>query len=230
MIDQRQAVHVLQVVIALVRLQRLVRLGGVALDERHADRVRPGLHLHACVFSRSSILSAVSDMFVSDAQVVLVAADLREEHALAVDRDLELVRELQAGHVADDVAQQEDVEFVVGVLREVVAEQQAAARAERQSLDVILLRVVGRHAVRLSRTTSRVGADGQAADLARRREVLLEQRRRDAQHARDVVEAVALVVGRQQLGDVDVEIEQVADRVAVFGAVQAMDRLVAGSG
>ena len=58
-------------------------------------------------------------------------------------------------------------------------------------------------------------------------EVLLEQRRRDAQHAGDVVEAVALVVGGQQVGDVDLEIEQVADGVAVLGAVQAVDRLVA---
>ena len=58
-------------------------------------------------------------------------------------------------------------------------------------------------------------------------EILLEQRRRDAQHAGDVVEPVALVVGRQQIGDVDLQVEQIADGVAVLRAIETMDRLVA---
>ena len=41
--------------------------------------------------------------------------------------------------------------------------------------------------------------------LSAAREIALEQRRRQLQHAGDVVEAVARIVGRQQLGDVDVE-------------------------
>ena len=90
--------------------------------------------------SRSSILSAVADIARSDAAVVFLAADLRHEHAFAVDADLDLVRELQAGQVADDVAEKLDAELVLGILREVVLEEQAAASAERQSLDVILLR------------------------------------------------------------------------------------------
>ena len=69
-----------------------------------------------------------------------------------------------------------------------------------------------------------VGADRQAADLARGRQILLEQRRRDAQHAGLVVEPVALVVGRQQVGDVHVQVQQVADGIAVLGAVQAVHR------
>ena len=138
-------------------------------------------------------------------QVVFLAADLHQEHALAVDRDLELMRELEPGHVADDVPQQLDAEVVVGVLRKVVPEEQAAARAERQSLDVVLLRVVGRNAIGQRRTTSLSNADRQAADLARGRQVLLEQRRRDPQNVGDVVEPVALVVGRQQSSDVDLE-------------------------
>ena len=48
------------------------------------------------------------------------------------------------GHVADDVAAQEDVEVVLGVEREVVLDQQAAACAERQPLDVLALRKIGR--------------------------------------------------------------------------------------
>ena len=54
-------------------------------------------------------------------QVVLRAADLGREHALAVEADLQRVRELEPGHVADDVAGQEDAEVVLAVLRERVA-------------------------------------------------------------------------------------------------------------
>ena len=68
-------------------------------------------------------------------------------------------------------------------------------------------------------------ADREPADLVGGREIALEQRRRQLQHAGDVVEAVARLVGGQQLGDLDVEVQQVADRVAVLGAVQAVERL-----
>ena len=151
------------------------------------------------VFSRSSIVFAGFRHVRVGRQVVLLAADLREEHALAVDRDLELVRELEPGHVADDVAQQQDAELVLGVLREVVRKQQAAARAERQPVDVILLRIVRRNAIG-RRESGRVSVPtARLLILPRGAEVLLEQRRRDAQHAGDVVEPVALVVGRQQV-------------------------------
>ena len=48
-------------------------------------------------------------------------------------------------------------------------------------------------------------ADGQAADLHRRGDVALNQRRRHAQRLRDVVEALARAIGRQQRAHVDVE-------------------------
>ena len=67
-------------------------------------------------------------------------------------------------------------------------------------------------------------ADGEAADLCGGRDVRLHQRRRHAEHVGDVVEAVARVVARQQRRGVDRQIEQVADGVGVFGAVQAMQR------
>src|SRR5690606_7232598 len=48
--------------------------------------------------------------------------------------------------------------------------------------------------------------------------------RRYLEHVRDVIETIALVVLRQQRIDVDVEREQVGDRVLVFGAVETMQR------
>ena len=73
-------------------------------------------------------------------------------------------------------------------------------------------------------------ADRQGADLLGRRQIALLQRRRDAQHVGDIVEAVRRIVGRQQRRDVDVEREHVADRVGVLGAVQAMEHRPAGIG
>ena len=70
-------------------------------------------------------------------------------------------------------------------------------------------------------------AERLAADLAGGRQVLLELRLADAQHAGDVVEAVARVVGRQQRGDVDVYGQEIPDRVAVLGAVEPVECLFA---
>ena len=222
-IDLRQAVHVLQVVVALVRLQRFVRFGVVAPHERDAHGARAGLHLHPRLEPLVDRVGGLRHVLVRR-RVVRFAADLRREHTLAVDRNLELVSELEPGHVADDVAQQHHAQLVLGVLREGVGERQAAAGAERQAVHVILLRIIGRHAEGQAHD-ARVGAHSEAAHAPRGAEILLEQRRRDAQHARDVVETEALVVGRQQGRGVEVQIEQVADRVAVLGAVQPVRRL-----
>jgi hypothetical protein len=66
-------------------------------------------------------------------------------------------------------------------------------------------------------------ADGERADALRGGEVALEQQRRDAEHVRVVVEARARVVRRQHRRDVDLEREEIAHGIRVFGAVQAMD-------
>ena len=114
--------------IAFVRLQRLVRLGVIPFDERHADHSRTGLHEGALLEPLVDLVRRRGHGQIGRA-VVFLAADLRHEHALAVDADLDLVRELQAGQVADDVAEELDAEFVLGILREVVFEEQAAAGA-----------------------------------------------------------------------------------------------------
>ena len=68
-------------------------------------------------------------------------------------------------------------------------------------------------------------AHREPADLLRRGQIPLHERRRHLQHAGDVVEPIARVVGGKQRVDVDVEIEQIANDVPVFGAIQAMERL-----
>ena len=49
--------------------------------------------------------------------------------------------------------------------------------------------------------------------------------RRHAQHAGDVVKAVAGVVSRQEVGDVDIEVQQVPDDVVVLGPAESVQRL-----
>ena len=72
-------------------------------------------------------------------------------------------------------------------------------------------------------------ADGEMRDVARDADVLLEERRRHAERRRDVVEAVDLDLGRQELGRVDVDADEVVDGGRVLGAIQALDRHVAGA-
>ena len=105
-----------------------------------------------------------------------------------------------------------------------MVDDHAAAGAERQPLEVRLLGQVRAQDDDPAAGHDGRAADGEPADLLRGREVPLHQRGRQLDHPH-VVEAVARVVAGQQGGHVDVQIEQVADGVAVLGAVQAPERL-----
>ncbi len=93
---------------------------------------------------------------------------------------------------------------------------------------VLVLREVAADEVFLVAVRHRRVADREPADLAGGRDVALEQHRRNAERARDVVEAEARVVGRQQRGCVDLEREQIADRIRVLGAIHAVQGGAAG--
>ena len=98
----------------------------------------------------------------------------------------------------------------------------APLRAERQARDVMVLCQVRPREIGGDGRPRGGGSDGEAGDAARRRQVALEQQWRDRQCIGDVVEAVRGVVGRQQLGYVHVDIEEVPDDVAILGAVEPM--------
>jgi hypothetical protein len=100
--------------------------------------------------------------------------------------------------------------------------EHAAARAERHTFDVVVLVDAGLRVVDAAVALRVRQSDGHLADDARSRDVLLEERRRDLENVRDVVEAVALVVLRQKRLDVHVEREQIGDRVRVLGSIQTM--------
>ena len=89
---------------------------------------------------------------------------------------------------------------------------------------MIVLREVRPDAKGFGRGRHSGNANGQAADFARCTHVALEQGRRHLQHARDVVEAVALIVGGDERRGIDVEHQQVANRVLVFEAIEPVER------
>ena len=148
--------------------------------------------------------------------------------AAAVEPELDLVRRVDAPHVADVVGLQAHLDAVFAIHREVVADRGPAARPERQilalliALDQVQRNVVGRDL----RAAGRLLADRQAADLLGGRHVALEQGRRQRERGGYVVEAVAVRrVGRNERVDVDLQVEQVADDVAVLRLVQAVEGL-----
>ncbi len=119
-------------------------------------------------------------------------------------------------------------EAVLAVGGEGVAEDHAAARAERQPVDVRGLIVALRLDVVRARHLGHRFAHGQLGGAARRGHVLIEERGGDAERRRDVLEAVDLDLGGQQFGGLELETEQVVDRGGVLGAGQALQGHVAG--
>jgi hypothetical protein len=105
-----------------------------------------------------------------------LAIPVKQVDALAVDRDLELLAVDPAEHGLEVAGHALDVERVLAIGRELVRDQDAAAGAERQPLDVMVLRRIRRH---VEDPLGRRGhvADRQPADLAGRRKVRLHQRR-----------------------------------------------------
>ena len=185
------------------------------LQERHAEIVRAGRRPDAGLQVR-----------VDRLMVRLRLGGLHGERRLplAIQQHLQLVRLAQALDMLVAIARQPDLDVVLAVLRERVGNQRPAARPERQPVDVILLREIRPDADRVAAGRSARPAHRQPADLLRRRDVAIQQRRREIAH-RHVVEAVARLVGRQQRRRVDIQRQQVADGVLVFGPVEPTERV-----
>ena len=104
---------------------------------------------------------------------IRVAADRHQMHAPAVDGHLELGGIFETAHDVQIRSIQPGLEHVVAVERKIVADQQAADGSQRQAIDVLMLREVLAHAVRLASCLEIRIADREGADLARRRDVAL---------------------------------------------------------
>ena len=84
---------------------------------------------------------------------------------------------------------------------------------------MVLLRDVGRDANDVALQRRLGGADRQPADLLRRGDVAVQQRRGQVAY-RDVVEAVTAFIGGQERGGIEVEGQQVSDGVLILGTIE----------
>ena len=229
-------------VLAQRRLQHALLLPRLA-DERHPDHPPAGAHRHAHRQIRVGPGAVIVPVLARKLRLAgghegpgegdrrglagRRAADREPRDAPAVDPQIEVVHLVEIDDVLVDAALEPDRDEVLAIERELMADREAGARPERQVLaHPVVLRHRDRDAVDLRRKArpDRRIADREAADAPRRRQVALHQHGRERQRARQVVEAVAGVVGRQQGRGVDFKGEQIADGVRVLGAIQAVGR------
>ena len=144
--------------------------------------------------------------------------------AIAVQGDLDLLRFAQPFEVLVAIAGEADLDAVLRIDRERMEKDGPAARAVWQIVEVLILGEIGGEDDRPCAGRSDRRADCQPRDLLRRRQVALEECRRQPGKIH-VVETVARVVGRKQRGCVDVEREQIADRILILGPTESMKRV-----
>ncbi len=126
-----------------------------------------------------------------------------------------------AEHAAGVGPHRRPVEGVDAVGREHVPHRQPATSGERQAIDMAVLGIVGRSLI-VRDLRVEVMTQRETADLGSSRHVGADQRRRRAQRARHVVEAVAGVIHGQERRRVDLDRQQIADGVRVFLPVEPM--------
>jgi hypothetical protein len=184
------------------------------LEERNPDVVWPDFDAHAKLQVR------IDDL------CILVAAgrfDGGQRNAFPIDEHLYLVRLLQSLDLFVAIAGEAHLNLVFAVLWKSIWNQRAAAGAEGQTLDAFLLCDVRLDPKRISAGCLARGANGEAGNLLRGRDVAVEKCRRKVAH-RHIVEAMARFVVRQQSRGVEVHAQEIPDRVLIFGAIEPAKR------
>ena len=112
-----------------------------------------------------------------------------------------------------------------------MADRDPPTRANRQ-FGALSFGLNGRRMDRIinRRCTDRGIADGETADVGRGGQIFLQQHRRHRQHVADVVKAVSRIVGGEKRCGIDLERNQVANRVGILGTIQPVGRRAAGIG
>ncbi len=113
-------------------------------------------------------------------------------------------------------------QLILAVRGEVVLDYRSATSPERQAVAVVLLGSCSLHGVGSGHGTRASIAQPLTCYLLGRRQVLVHERRGDLQRRGDVVESVVRLIPRQQRRGIDVQIQQIGDRVRILAPVQAM--------
>ena len=129
------------------------------------------------------------------------------------------MRKFEAANSIQVGAQQPHPELVFTAERKVVVGSQTANRAERHSFTIDVLGLIAGSPVGLRPRRRRGIADGQRADAIRGSEIAFEQSGRNVEEISDVVKTKCRIVGKKQRFDIDVKVQQIANRVPVLGAI-----------
>ena len=101
-------------------------------------------------------------------------------------------------------------------------DQHSAASSGRQTGDVLVLRQIATDFVSC-RERGDVGvADREASDLGSGCNVSLDERWGGSQDVGNIVESFARIISRKNRRHIDIHTKQVANRVRVLGAIQAV--------
>ncbi len=173
----------------------------------------------------TSSTASCATLMPSAERMQIGTADGPRVDDLAVHHDEKLVRDivaLDAEQSLLDAAHEPAGEDVLGIGREVVRDLHTAAGAERHAFEMIVLGHLDRNLVGRRRYHRVRIAEGVVGHAQGDSEIALEQHRRRRQHLGDVIEAVVAAVTRQQRREIGLDAEQIADRIGVLGAIQAM--------
>ena len=126
-------------------MRGLFREHGRLPDECRDDGVTSGGNLHSDVhrlIGGERLAGGLGGVLLVDdhGPVRVFPADRKEPDPLAVERQLELVLVRDAADGAGGGAPQPDADLVLGIDGEILLDAQAAARAERQLAQVVVLR------------------------------------------------------------------------------------------
>ena len=125
---------------------------------------------------------------------VFRAAEARQHDPLAIERDLEIVLELETPDDVDRFAVQARADDVLAVNREVVADDDATARPGWKAWNLIVLGEIPTDTERLEGRCDGRAGDDLRRNLPGRRQVSIHQRGGHVQHARVVVESECFLV------------------------------------
>ena len=154
---------------------------------------------------------------------VQIPVEVHDSYPLPIDRELDLFRPIAGMHGGSAAREAPDLEGVATVRGKVVDDGESPTGSDRRARNAFALRRLLRRKVGgLAGGRIRI-ADRGAADLARGAQVGIEQRRRHQLDVDNVVEAVALGVGLEIVGCVDLEPQKLADRALVLGTVEPLE-------
>ena len=155
--------------------------------------------------------------------LILRRSDLELRNVGSIKQNVDLVSSTQPLDVLVAIPRQSDRNLILAVLRKRVRNQCAASSSNRQARQVPFLRQIRRNTKRFAAWPSADSANRLSRNLFRRQDIAVQQRWREFSH-RDVVESVTERVRWQEISRIDIECQQITDRILILGPRQPSKR------